>query len=129
MTRKKSQASVEFLLAVGFILVIFFFLLWLISERRAELRATEQRIAERGLCLKISNLINSIFLNGDGSRIDIETDYQAQISNRTIIVGPDKVRCGFITQDVYNATYEFFVLDQGNIRIRNENGMIVINNV
>ena len=44
-------------------------------------------------------------------------------------VGPDKVRCDFITEDVSNSTNRFFLLSKGNIRIRNDNWMIVIKNV
>lgn len=127
--RKKSQVSIEFLIAIGFILVIFILLLWLINDRRVEIRKTEQYMEERNLCLKISNLINGVFLNGDGNRVDIEVDYQVQVSNRTMYVGPDKVVCNFIPEDVSNSTNRFFLLNKGNIRIRNDNGVVVIKNV
>jgi len=126
---KKSQASVEFLIATGFILVIFIFLLWFIAERNDDLKKTGQYLDEKNLCLKLSNNINGALVNGDGARIDMPISYKIQVSNRSLYVGPDNVACSFIAGNASNTTHSIFSLAVGNIRVKNQNDAIIIKNV
>src|SRR3989344_9621384 len=72
---KKAQGSVEILVGVGAVLFIFLVISALTLEKSIGLSETESELNKEAECRRISNILNSLYNLGPGSRQDITTNY------------------------------------------------------
>lgn len=124
--RKKSQASIEFLFAIGIIFFVFLIIFGFMIDRNKELRDSNIEVNKRYTCLLISSLVTSAFVNGDGVIINMPIDYNATI-NATVDykeVNVENMNCWLSVHTVPTAK-----LRKGIIEIENINNYIDIDNV
>lgn len=121
---KKSQVSIEMLFAIGTILLLFTVVLIVVIDKRTELRNTKNFLELRDDCLKISNTINEIFIDGDGTNITIKIKNNASVQENFLSVtdGKNEVYCTFPI-NVSN-----FTLAKGSVIFQNQNNIVVIKN-
>lgn len=74
MQRKKAQGGVEFIFAVGIVLLIFLALLFISIDKRNEVKDAEDFIDKRNECIKVANSISTVF-NYGGSEVHLSTKY------------------------------------------------------
>ena len=82
---KKAQVSIEIITLIG-LLVVFYIIINVISQsKKLEISNTETFLEKRNECLKLSNLISSVYASGDGTLINTTTSYVLTIYNTTYI--------------------------------------------
>lgn len=91
----RAQVTIEFMFVIGAILLIFLIIVSFTFEKRIDLREKEAFINKRTECLRISDLISSIFAAGPGAQADLKTDYLITVFNNTLMMVED---IGNITQ-------------------------------
>ncbi len=127
---KKGQSSLEGIFVVGAIFIIFLFILGYGFERRVDLGNNENFISQRDNCLKISNLIMGVFINGNGTEVVSEVDYQFQglPDSRLIEIKTQAMKNTiFCTVPINSFSNGEYVA--GVIKLKNIGDFVLINNV
>ncbi len=84
---KKSQASIEGIFIVGAVFIMFLFLISYGFERGRDNKNTESFISERDNCLKISDLIMGVFINGNSTQVISKVDYEFNLLPDSRLIG------------------------------------------
>lgn len=125
---EKGQISIEFMIFIGIILLIFAFLIGLSASNRSVLIRNNQFIDLRSECLKLSNNIFGAYIGGDGMEIEDRINYGIQLvpSSNLIIVtdGEDEVTCTL----PFNS-FSSVNLIEGDIELKNDGGSVDVSNV
>lgn len=121
---KKAQISSEFLFTAGIIVFIFLIILGFSIERRLEIGKTESELNKRNECFKISNLITSAFINGEGSSINTKINHDVSIISQSKIICVEDFCCSLTTSAVSNDE-----LSKGLLIIENNDNKVKVKNV
>ena len=78
---KKTQVSTEFMFALGVVLMELIVILAINFEKGKQLNVLKDFVGAREECLKISNSLNSIFINGPKSSFTFNINYNTTIYN------------------------------------------------
>jgi len=119
---KKGQAAMEWLFAIGAVFLIFLLLLGFSFDKRVEVIKTERFTNLRDECLKVSELIMSNFIGGNGTQIQSQLFYNVSIDpdNGLIIVGDkDIVTCTVPINQITEV-----ILEEGLIILENRGDFI-----
>jgi len=131
--KKKSQASLEFLFAIGIVLFIFILILAFNLERKNEVRKLNDKIALQSECFKLSSSITSAYIAGEGFNLTTKIKYNATVFADDRIASFEyegiHVYCSFPINSVTNSTTKNFEIIKGDINIQNINQTVVIKNV
>lgn len=130
ITQSKSQASIEFVLIIGILFLIFIAILAFsigIQQNTNKVRGDFKKTKE---CFRISRLISAVYTGGDGTEIITKTDYQITVFNTSFISVKDlsgietetEVLCTFSAKASYSEV-------AGDFRIINEDSTIKIENI
>ena len=83
---KKSQSiSTEFIFGIAIILIIFVILFSFMQEKKPDIEDTEEELGKREECLKLSNLISSVYAGGSGTEATTKIDNMVIITNNSLI--------------------------------------------
>src|SRR3989338_10639783 len=120
----KGQISLEIIIGVSFVLLIFIFFLIFYLRESNNLKELDKSLKLRDECFKISNAIESTLTLGPGYNIKINS-----VNNITLLSGTISIRSSDGTDvvcnyrgDVTSGTYT------GEINIANINNNIIIQN-
>ena len=75
MFNRKAQVAPELMLGIGIIMTLFILITIFAVNKQIEVREVEDYINQRNECLKLANVINSLYINGPGTSVRLETDY------------------------------------------------------
>ncbi len=130
MPSPKSQISLEFLFAIGVVLFIFIFILIFTIQKKAEVSFATNYLEAKTDCIKLSNLINSVYVNQD-SNVTFKLKNNATISPGLIEVNKDSQITAFCTfsVSVSNGSHNNFQVRLGNVTLRNSNNSVIVTNV
>ncbi|MFC1755075.1 hypothetical protein ACFL96_17060 [Thermoproteota archaeon] len=130
-SNKKSQASMEMVIAIGIVLIIFIFMLFFVYEIQNTKFTAEKRAGAENLCFRVSGIISGMYLAGSGSASNITLDHDIFFesgSSMIVMTENENISCnshvGFT-----NTTHDTFVLHKGKISVSNILGSIMINQV
>jgi len=127
---KKAQSAIEATVAFGIIFFIFIVVYLIYTEKNQDLLSAHKIIDEREDCLKITNGISSIFTLGTGAEITIRISQEAEIFPNEQRIETGRSSCTFPTRLVSGEiSNEPFTVSSGQLKIRNENNLVIINNV
>lgn len=128
MIMKKGQISVEFLLTVGIMMLIFLFLLLIVFEKNVETKETERKLDKAVECRKFASLLEYLYAASDGTEMLLSTHRRIVVNESFLQVFPinstakdQGIICkfqGYISY--YNVT--------GSLRLKKKNGAVVIQN-
>ena len=115
MKNHKGQIAPAMLMSVGMILLLFTFVMAFVINKQSDLRDTEDYIEKRNECLKIANLINSVYVAGHGAQVQTTTDFvitvfntsQISVTSSDYIEDLSKKRIAFLATGA-GPTQEFF---------------------
>ncbi|MFH1592349.1 MAG: hypothetical protein ABIB47_03205 [Candidatus Woesearchaeota archaeon] len=115
---KKAQISIEWLFAIGTLFLVFLLVLGFSFDKKIEVMKTEKYIGLRGECLKLSEIIVSTFLSGNGTEIQTQISYNASIdpNNQLITI-----------EDVDLVTCTIPINRTSNVDL--EEGLVILSNV
>ncbi len=82
---KKAQLSIEFILALGLIVFIFFLFFGLILNKNDDIRKLQDSVDLKKECLRLSNAITSVYKAGSGTQYNTKTKYVIHIKNDSIL--------------------------------------------
>ncbi len=128
ITQSKSQASIEFVLIIGILFLIFIAILAFsigIQQNTNKARGNFKKTKE---CFRISRLISAVYTGGDGTEIITKTDYLITVFNTSFISVKDlsgietEMLCTFSAKAPYSEV-------AGDFRIINEDSIIKIENI
>ena len=92
---KRSQTSIEFIFAIGMVLLIFLFIMGVAFNKSIDVNRIKRTIETKDTCTKFSSAIMNAFLHGNGTRINLKLDYNATTfpNSRLVSVDDDYVTC------------------------------------
>nr|MBA4405478.1 hypothetical protein [Nanoarchaeum sp.] len=82
---RKSQSTPEVMLGVGIIMFLFLLVAVFTLNHQIKLGETEDYIEKRSECLKIVNLINSVYISGPGTEVETHTDFLITAFNGSMV--------------------------------------------
>ena len=82
---KKGQGSVEFLIGIAAMLILFMGMAAITLNKNIDISKTEKDLNKEAECKKIASILSSIYNSGSGSRQDISTDYLVTIYDKNIL--------------------------------------------
>lgn len=82
---RKSQATPEILLGVGIIMFLFLLVIVFSLNYQIGLGEKENYIEKRSECLKMVNLINSVYTSGPGTEVKTHTDFLITAFNGSMV--------------------------------------------
>ncbi|MFH1396545.1 MAG: hypothetical protein ABIG93_04055 [archaeon] len=129
---KKAQVGLEAIVSVSLILFLFLGAYLIYYDKNADIIKSEQELNERAECFQLANLINNIYTLGDNTEITTKISQNMTIEPGNQRIYSEKSYCTFPLKMVsQNSTLNFdaFTLQEGNVSITNENGLVIVNNV
>ena len=124
---KKGQVSMEAVAAIGLLFLVLLILISVVIEKRIEIFKAERFIEGRTECIKLSNLISEAYVQGEGIIINEKIRFNASIIPESRLISVKNQEEIFCTSPVFNMSK--IDLIKGNIKIRNINKTIIIENV
>ena len=132
-SRKTAQVSFETMVGLGIVMLIFTLLIFFSYERKGDIADTKDAMDARKECMGLANLITETFVAGDGSRVIKKFPYNATIqsSAQNIMVENEGQEwyCSVPVANMTDGTSSVFNVTMGFVRVRNQNGIMVIDNV
>jgi len=133
ITQSKSQISIEFLIIAGILTLILIAMLSFSSIIQKQTTKTETNFGIIKECFKVSRVINSVYVGGDGSKATIKINYIVNVFNDSSLGVEDLKKrtstlCGFYARtpgDLTAGTYSEFM---GDLTIENIDGFVEITN-
>lgn len=122
--KKHAQMSLEIIITIGIILLVFLASLPLISNMGQEIRETKHYLDLLQPCMEIANTVIAVFNSGDGSSDIFYTGYNASVFGAGFVIVENDVSCNFPKNIVLDAD-----LSKGNILIQNKGDSIEVKNV
>ena len=118
---KKSQISLEFMFTIAAIILMFLVVLIFSFEKNTEITNTKTYLAQQSECFRFSNFISSVYIGGEGTKVELKTDHNIQVYPNNMIYVDNYALCSYIgTSSYYDVT--------GNLIIINKNDKVVIEN-
>lgn len=131
--KRKSQVAIEFMFAVGVVLLIFISILAINLNRKMAVRSLDNQINMRSECLKLSSSITSAYIADTGLNLTTKLKYNASVFADDRIISLEyegiNVYCSFPLNMVSDSTARNFELEKGDISIQNIDKTVVIKNV
>jgi hypothetical protein len=124
---KKAQISMEAIAAVGLLFLVLLILIGIVVEKRVEIFKAERFIEGRTECIKLSNLISEAYVQGEGIIISDKIKFNASIIPESRLISVNNREEVFCTVPIFNISKVDLI--KGNIRIKNINNTVIIENV
>jgi hypothetical protein len=113
---RKGQVTPGMMLGVGTVLLLFLLITVFTINQQIKLHEQEDYINKRSECLKLANLINTIYISGPGTEIKTHTDYLITTFNTSQISVEDlssvnetvQPQIAFLASEAGPTTYEFY---------------------
>jgi len=116
----KGQISIEVMTGVIILLLAFSTILYYSYEKNLDADAIKTGIELKGNCREISDVISSVYASGKKTTIEFYSEKDFNIGNGFVDVE------GFSCE--YYAIAEQGFVNKGNVRIKDLNGVVVIEN-
>jgi len=82
---RKGQVAPELMLGIGIIMGLFLLISLFVVNRQIDLRERADHIEKRDECLKIANLLNSVYINGPGTEARTNSNFLITSFNSNLI--------------------------------------------
>src|SRR3989344_4855628 len=93
---RKAQSSMEFMIAISIIIIIFFIILGVSLNKGIELNKLNKELKEKNECLRLSNLITYGLITGNNYTTIIDFNMSIDPDNKIIRID-DKTTCTIST--------------------------------
>lgn len=123
---KKAQTSVEFIFAIGVMIIIFLLILYFTFERKIELNETERILADKEECNKLANMITMTYLTKSNHTFELGKNATINTISQSISVGESNYPCTFPINNTSNPEGEVFDLSAGNVNINYIGGSVEV---
>ena len=123
---KKAQVSIEVMTVVGLMFLTFLLLLGISLQTGLDILQTKRIIEGRTECIKLANFITEAYVYDDGLNLSKRLGLNASIepSSRLVSVkNRENIFCTIPLSNITNAS-----LSAGSIRVRNNNGVVTVEN-
>ncbi len=125
---KKGQITVEFLIAIIFLVFIFSFSLFVFGEKNSGFTYSTESFTAKLLAEELAGKINAAFLAGNGAEVSLllekKGDFNVLVSNGSVKV---EFRSGYASAKILTKNTPYSKIRLGTkINIKNQNGVIVI---
>jgi len=121
----RAQASVEIVLAVALIIMLFLMVLWFVNAREGDVRFVEEQYANQRACAKLSSIISSAYAARPGTVLTATIDRDAKIIGNNIHIGKESnYSCTFVGSAAENQN-----IKAGGIKARNIGGTVEVSNI
>ena len=120
------QVSIEVMGIFGILFLLFIILLGIIIQLRIDVFETDDIIEQRTECVKLANLITWTFINGDGTSLKSNIKFNASINQKSRLISVKEKKEVFCNTIVSNVSE--IDLSKGDIRIKNENESVILEN-
>ena len=124
---KKAQASIEFMFAIGALILIFLIVFYFVFERRIELNNSEDILADKDECHKLAGMITMAFIAEANHTFEIKTNASVDAFSKVISAGESNFPCTFLAM-VSNATGNLISLNKGDVNVNYANGKVEVKN-
>ncbi|MDI6738223.1 MAG: hypothetical protein QME12_06970 [Nanoarchaeota archaeon] len=124
---KKAQASIEFIFAIGALILIFLILFYFVFERRMELNIAEGMLSDKDDCSKIATAITMAFSSKSSHTFKINSNATVSSLSRAVEAGNSNYPCTFPVV-VSNASGNVIYLSKGNINVAYVDGKVQVQN-
>ena len=123
---KKAQVSIEWMMAIGIIFMIFILIYGISIDKRRDIVKSENYIGLKNECYKLAEGITSAFLNGNGTSIYVEIVYDAETDSVNRLIGINGVE--YVTCSIPFNQFTATDLNAGTVKLYNQGGFISIAN-
>ena len=125
---KNGQFSLETMIMIGMLLLIFLMVIALVTQMSSEVRDTKTKLEERAACMKMAALIEFVYSNGNNTWLNDTFDYYLNITSDGEIVVEDTPGSSIRTACSFRGKTNGIYIN-GNILLLNNNGTVVISSV
>ena len=113
---RKGQATPGLMLGIGTVLLLFLLITVFTIDYQIKLREQEDYIIKRSECLKLANLINSVYITGPGTQIQTETEFlittfntsQISVEDISSINETEQPKIAFLASEAGPTSYAFY---------------------
>jgi len=116
----KAQVTVEVIMAVMLVLLLFIAILFFVLQKNTELSFVKEDYENQIVCEKISSIVSYIYFNSETTSIDFVLEKDVNVLSNSANIGEYYCR--------FNAVAQPVDLTKGNVRAENVNGVVVIAN-
>jgi hypothetical protein len=130
--KKKGQVSIEALMAIAILLILFIGIYAIYFTKSQELNLAQKEIKEKEDCTKIANLLTNTFILGENTIFITKTANNLTIEPQNKKIYSENSFCTLVTNQVYNDDSflnQTFTIEKGNIRIENKERRVIVANV
>jgi uncharacterized protein (UPF0333 family) len=125
---KKAQVSLEFMFAIGLIVLIFLLIFYFTFERRMEINKTEKILADKEECNKLADVITMAYITQSNHTFKLEKNATVSVTSQSITAGETEYPCTFPINRVTNPEGDVFSLSEGNVNANYANGLVEVKN-
>lgn len=95
MFKKRGQVSAEFSIILVYVILVFFIILFVSVSQETLLKNVKDNYEATAVAVKLSSVINNIYLGGDGARANVSipliSDYNITAQDRYLVVQKSSV--------------------------------------
>jgi len=118
----KGQVSIEFMFAIGVMVLFFLGILAVGIQKGTEIRDTRLQLEQEHVCAQIAHAITQAYLGGEGTALRMRAERTITVRDDTSIFVDDVARCRYLGVSAgFNGT--------GLLEVRNAGSQVVIANV
>ncbi|PIN98556.1 MAG: hypothetical protein COT90_03740 [Candidatus Diapherotrites archaeon CG10_big_fil_rev_8_21_14_0_10_31_34] len=116
----KGQVSIEIIIGAVMLLLAFVFIAMYSFEKNSNIEVLEEILENKSECREIADVISSVYASGKKTSIEF-------YSEKDFTVGQGWVDVEGFSCNYYGIAQESFIV-KGNIRIKDLNGVVVVEN-
>lgn len=130
MKSSKGQAGTEAIIALGIILFLFISVYLIYITESGKLLKENDELVEKEGCLELVNVIVNVFNSGEGTETSINVGSNFTVYTNAQRIESEKSFCTIpINQFAHESlSNDSFVLNVGDVRVRNDLGRVMLSN-
>lgn len=137
MKRNKSQVSMEFMITIGIMMIVFLAIVTITNAKLKEMTYYEELRELKNPCNYVASLITNVHMMGHGAKVVDKVDYNFTIFGEDRLILAWKTRAGknqsyYCSYPIVNVTNgyntTFMIERHTNLTVENINGQIEIKN-
>ncbi|MEK6933124.1 MAG: hypothetical protein AABW56_05025 [Nanoarchaeota archaeon] len=112
---KRSQVGIETVTLIGLLIIIFVIVSIFASDKSTEIKKTTNYLERKNECLRIANLISSVYNSGNGASIGTNTDFLITLYNHSYVgikdvvnVTESKTNIAVLVSEAGESTQNFY---------------------
>jgi len=125
---KKAQISIEIIFVISLIIFMFILLMFVIFEKKIELNAIENIVADKEECNKLADIITLAFISKGNHTFMLNKNVVVSPNTRLITVSDTQYSCRIPFNRINNLSNGTFNLTEGRVNVNYRGSYVEVKN-